>query len=199
MPSPAAVPPRALRRPRPSREAILEAREARRHDERFFVASIVWAVLAGSILVAAVLAARGHTLRDLPLLLVRERVLLDLPPLLLVGGLLPGALIGVLAGPRVRPGYVLVLIIGTIFSLAVPLLWAVPLSAGAVLLLGYGFDALRSIVTHGRLYDPPRPAADEPRGAGDVGSNKLNPLQVPEVTVASAAPTGSELPKRRIL
>ena len=177
-PSPPAL--RKLRRPRPSREAILEARESRRHDQRFFVASIVWAALAGAILVSS-----GRSLQDLP-------------PLLLVGSLLPGVLIGVLAGPRVRPGYVLVMVVATIFSFAVRLFWAVPVSAGAVLLLGYGFDAIRSIVMHGRLYDPPKPAADEPRGAGEVGSNKLRPLELSEVTVLSAAPTGSEMQKRRI-
>ena len=170
--------PRQVRRSRPSREAILEARSRRRRSDVLFVTSIAWALGA-----AILLAASFRRLEGAPLGFV-------------VGLVLPAVVFGILAGRRIRPAYLPALFISATFAALIRFLVPVPLMCGAVLLLGYGFDAARALLTGGRVFEIDRPEADAPRAGGNAVSAAPPAIPSEKPTVASASPTGSEFRKR---
>ena len=174
----ASTPGRPLRRTPPPRDVVLAARRARRRRESCFAASLVLGVAVGF------LPGTG------------PRGVVDLPLLFAILLLAPGIALGLLAGRRLWPGYVPVLIIAIVFLALLPRTSGVPVTAAAVLVLGYATSALLALLRGQSPFTSLRPEADQPRIGGGASMEAARAVPLRKVTIASAQPTGEELSKR---
>lgn len=170
---PPAAAPFRMHRPRPSRAAIVEARASRRRRHLLFGLSLLCGAAAGAVLGA-----------------LEPRVWSGAFALLVLTLPLPGIALGVLAGPRIWPANVLVVIVAiTTVSALVPWIGlGITGTSLIVLVVGYAGRGLWSLVVHGRLWVPLGPEGDVPRGGGGVRGDGHAHLRLQTPTVTASTP-----------
>jgi hypothetical protein len=167
---------------RPTRAAVLAARRERRIRVALYTFSLSWPFL--------VALALGHwPPSDGAIPTWRVAIYMS-----------PAVIAGVVAGRRIWPAYffaVLVVVAPVTLFHWDPLI-AILLVSTAVLFLGYVGQALYCVATGRRWRDLSPREADAPRGVGGASTASGGVGWKRSATVQDSAPTGEELPQRRI-